>query len=119
MQFLSDEMQSFTSSNYDTLKEIISGIRNYYTQLPEVSQTESHKISVPCYRGTLCQTEEYVSGVVFSMQVLGSMNITEKDLDQLEVKDPDLYNNLMSQYYHILKKYTSSGALDEKVIYKP
>jgi hypothetical protein len=46
------------------------------------------------------------------------MNITVKELNEIEVKDPELFNKLMEQYYYILKKYTSSGAIDQKVFYK-
>lgn len=46
------------------------------------------------------------------------MNITVDELDAIEVKDPELYNNLMSQYYYILKKETDSGAKMEEFFYK-
>lgn len=46
------------------------------------------------------------------------MNITVEELDAIEVKDPDLYNNLMNQYYYILKKETESGAKLQEVFYK-
>ncbi len=118
-EFLTDELELFTSSTSDGLTEIVSAIRNYRVKLPEISPDNTFIISVPCYRGTICQNEDYVSGIVYSMQVLGSMNVSVKELDQIEVKDPELYNKLMVEYYHILKKYTTSGAVDEKVIYKP
>lgn len=65
-----------------------------------------------------CNFESYVSGTIYSMEVLGSMNITVKQLNELEVKDPELYNNLMTQYYYTLKKITTSGAKTEKTFYK-
>lgn len=121
MTFYEDEENNnvvFATSNSNELKEITSGIRNYYTNAQQVNLNHFELIQVPCYRGTICETEDYVGGVVISTQVLGSMNLTVKELSEIEVKDPDLFSKLMEQYYHILKKYTSSGAVDEKVIYK-
>lgn len=69
-------------------------------------------------RGVDCVIEPLRRGTLYSTQVLGSMNITVEELDAIEVKDPDLYNNLMSQYYYILKKETSSGAKLQEVFYK-
>jgi hypothetical protein len=66
----------------------------------------------------VCVEEPFDHGIRYSTQVLGSMNMTQEDLDTIEVKDPDLYNNLMSQYYHILKKITASGAEVKEVFYK-
>lgn len=68
--------------------------------------------------GTSCGFEPYTSGTVYSMAVLGSMNITIKELNEIETKDPELYNKLMQQYYYILKKITVSGATTEQTFYK-
>ncbi len=65
-----------------------------------------------------CTFESYVSGTVYSMEVLGSMNITVKQLNEIEAKDPELYDNLMQQYYYILKKYTTTGVKIEQTFYK-
>jgi hypothetical protein len=46
------------------------------------------------------------------------MNI-EKELNKIQVSDPQLYDKLMSQYYYILKKMTESGAIKEDTFYKP
>lgn len=69
-------------------------------------------------RGIICENEPFVSGIKYSSEVLGAMNVTVEYLNEIQVKDPNLYETLMSQYYHILKKYTASGASIEKVIYK-
>ena len=116
--FFNDTNENIQTGDSNTITEITSGIRNYFIQLYEVYPDHREKISVPCYRGTICENEDYVSGKIYSTQVLGSMNITLQELNQIEVKDPDLYNKLMEQYYHILKKYTTSGAVDQKIIYK-
>lgn len=65
-----------------------------------------------------CSVEPYVSGTLYSMEVLGSMNITIQELTEIQVKDPQIYEALMRQYYNILKKTTESGIVKEKVIYK-
>lgn len=69
-------------------------------------------------RGVLCVDEPFAYGIKYSTEVLGTMNITAEYLNEVQVKDPNLYDTLMSQYYHILKKYTSSGASIQEVIYK-
>jgi hypothetical protein len=47
------------------------------------------------------------------------MNITIKELDEIQVKDPKLYDSLMEKYYYNLKQRTESGIEKEKVFYKP
>lgn len=69
-------------------------------------------------RGEVCVTEAFIRGTDIRTEILGSMNITVKELDAIEVKDPDLYQKLMEQYYHILEKYTASGAKIREVFYK-
>lgn len=69
-------------------------------------------------RGEVCVTEPFMRGVDIRTEILGSMNITVKELDAIEVKDPELYHKLMEQYYHILEKYTASGAKTKEVFYK-
>lgn len=68
--------------------------------------------------GLSCSFEAYTSGTVYSMAVLGSMNMTVKELNEIEVKDPELYDKLMAQYYYILKKMTASGAQIQQTFYK-
>lgn len=66
----------------------------------------------------ICAFEAYKSGMLYSTQVLGSMNMTIEELNEIEVNDPDLYKNLMEDYYYILKKMTESGAIQESQFYK-
>jgi Pregnancy-associated plasma protein-A len=70
-------------------------------------------------RGQECVNEPLFRGEDIKVKILGSMNYTIEQLDKIQVKDPELYEKLMSEYYHILKMYTESGAKVEKVIYKP
>jgi len=44
--------------------------------------------------------------------------MTIQELNQLEVNNPNLYNEMLNNYYHILKKQTESGAETQKVFYK-
>ncbi len=69
-------------------------------------------------RGEVCVTESFIRGTDIQTEILGSMNMTIKELNEIEVKDPELYHKLMEQYYHILEKYTASGAKTKEVIYK-
>lgn len=78
-----------------------------------------YNIEVICTKNKLCAQEEYTGGHLYSMQVLGSMNITVEELNQVQVSDPNLYENLMAQYYYILKKMTESGEIKEEFFYKP
>lgn len=69
-------------------------------------------------RGLVCVDEPFIRGTLLSTEILGSMNITIQQLSEIEVKDPELFNNLMEHYYYILKKETESGAKTEKMFYK-
>lgn len=119
MNFSDDNEEDFLTSTPNDLVEIVSPVRNLYNKIASIYADFEVKIPVPCYRGTICVDEPYIGGQIISTQVLGSMNLTVKELSDIEVNDPALFDQLMEQYYHILKKITSSGVVDEKVIYKP
>ncbi|MFT3794552.1 M43 family zinc metalloprotease [Flavobacterium sp.] len=65
-----------------------------------------------------CTIEPYVSGRIYSMEVLGAMNVTVTELDAIQVNNPELYEQMMTQYYNILKKTTESGITKESIIYR-
>jgi hypothetical protein len=69
-------------------------------------------------RGEVCVNEPFVRATDIRTQILGSMNMTIKEFDAIEAKDPELYNKLLEQYYHILEKFTASGAKTLEVFYK-
>jgi hypothetical protein len=71
-----------------------------------------------CTRGVICQVEAYKQGVKYSTEVLGSMNITLEELNEIQIKDPNLYNNLMSHYYYIIEKQTETGVITRETFYK-
>lgn len=106
------------SSIPDDLKVISERTFDYKVKIAQVDSTNTEIVTVVCTKGVICNTEPYISGKILSMQVLGSMNITVKELNEAQVNDPNLFDQLMEQYYHIIRKETESGAIDEKIIYK-
>ncbi len=100
------------------LPEIINTTYTFGVQINQVNPDIVNDVFVDCNRGSFCQTEDFVKGLVVSTNVLGSMNLTLEELNEIQVKDPELYDKLMSQYYHIINKETSSGAVKQTFIYK-
>lgn len=86
--------------------------------IPSLGSTTKSVGVISSITGLSCSFEAYTSGTVYSMAVLGSMNMTVKELNEIEVKDPELYDKLMAQYYYILKKMTVSGAQIQQTFYK-
>jgi hypothetical protein len=113
-----DADELFDSSTPDQLKNI-DQTANYKVRLPEIDPEQKIGIEINCTRGVFCNNEIYTSGIIYSTQVLGSMNITVAELNEIQVSNPELYETLISQYYYILKKYTESGAIKQEVFYKP
>lgn len=99
--------------NYDNSFDHAIGV-----QIPSISNQIRGGIGVISSVIGNCNFESYESGTIYSMAVLGSMNISVKELNEIEVKDPDLYDKLMVQYYYILKKITTSGAKVEQTFFK-
>ena len=67
---------------------------------------------------SLSTYEPFTSGDVKSMYNLGSSNYSQEELNSLEASDPELYNTLMNNQYHIITKQTDSGYTDQKIIHK-
>jgi hypothetical protein len=107
-----------TSATINDLPEIINTTYTFGVQINQVDPTITNDFFVDCNRQPFCQTEDFVKGLVVSTKVIGSMNLTLEELNELQVKDPDLYENLMSEYYHIINKETETGAIKQTVIYK-
>lgn len=70
-------------------------------------------------RGIVCLEEEVLQGTIITSQNLFGLNITIQELNQIQIKDPELYNNLLHNYYYKLIKETATGAKMEEVFYKP
>ncbi len=75
-------------------------------------------VEVNCTRGVVCANELVVGGRVVSKEFLASVNMTLRELTELEAKDPNLFNELLSHYYHIITKTTETGVEFTEVIYK-
>jgi hypothetical protein len=93
-----------------TILQLAPGITNLTTN------TGYAKLN--CTRGVVCQIEPFKLGIVFSTDILGSMNMTIRELNEMQVKDPNLYDNFLQHYYYIVKKQTESGAQTQEAFYK-
>ncbi len=71
-----------------------------------------------CTRGVLCNDEQFIGGILMSSETVLSMNVTIEELSAIKVKDPELFEKLLSQYYYKLKKETESGAKVETTFFK-
>lgn len=85
-------------------------------QVSPTTQVSSSTVSTTTPNS--CTLEPYVSGKIYSMEALGAMNITVTELDAIQVNNPELYEQMMTQYYNILKKTTDTGVITESVIYR-
>ncbi len=75
-------------------------------------------IVVDCTREVICQTENFIGGTIITTEFLGSSNLTIRDLNELEVKDPQLFQELLQQRYHIIRKLTQTGKVYQILVYK-
>jgi len=112
-----EENPVFDQGSPNDLKEIDRDF-DFNIKVLDIDANEKILFPIDCNRMLICVIEEYISGRLLSTQVLGSMNLTIQELNQIQVKDPNLYNSLMNEYYYILKKMTSTGAIVQKVFYK-
>lgn len=62
--------------------------------------------------------EPFISGTVKSTSNLGIPSYTQEQLDVIKVANPNLFDELQHQKYHIITKETESGYKDQKIIYK-
>lgn len=102
----------------DDLPVVKNSTASFYVQINQVNPAVSREVFVDCNRGFYCSTENFVKGLVVSTPLIGSYNFTVKELNDMEVKDPGLYESLMNQFYHIINKETESGAIKHTIIYK-
>ena len=92
-----------------TIIELAPGTSNLATNTGE---------ALTVCRLQVCTEEPFVGGIIYSTEILGSMNITVEELNAIQVKDPRLYDELMERYYYIIKKTTATGAVTQEIIYK-
>ncbi len=106
------------TATINDLPEIVNTTYTFNVQINQVNPTITNEVFVDCNRQPFCQIEDFVNGLVISTKDLGSMNITIQELNEIQVKDPELFQNLMNEYYHIIRKETESGAIKQTTIYK-
>jgi len=90
----------------------------FNVRINEVNPELAHSIEVICTRGLICETEAFIGGTIITTEVLGSMNLTIRELNEIQVKDPNLFESLLSEKYHIITKTTAKGAKYQIVIFK-
>jgi hypothetical protein len=112
------ENQAPDLTSYNTTQTPLVATPAFNCPIKIIQLSQNIEQSPTVCRGQICENEPFLFGIKYSTQVLGSMNITVEELNEIQVKDPNLYDSLMSQYYHILKKITTSGAKVETLIYK-
>lgn len=110
--------KSLNSINY-TINELpeVSGIGHYKLTIFQVDP-EIIKPLTLYSRCVVCNDEPYVGGNIISTEIMGSYSFTQQTLNEIQVKDPNLLQNLENEKYHIIKKQTESGAVKQTVIYK-
>lgn len=80
-----------------------------------IFSSEIIKTLAPVCFGTF---EPFTSGEIKSTANLGSTNYTVEELDKIKATDPELFEKLQSNKYHIITKETDSGYIEQKMIYK-
>lgn len=111
----------FSNSTIGTLNKTITDQYNYSinnhllnVQIPYLSSDIYQSGGIECFSSY----EPYIKGDIKSLTNLGSQVIMYETLDEIKAADPNLYEQLQSQEYHIITKETESGFTDQKIIYK-
>lgn len=107
-----------TDAVVDDLPVVKNSTASFYVQINQVDIDINREVFVDCNKGSICGTENIVKGMIASTPQIGSNSLTIKELNELEVNDPALYETLINQHYHIINKETESGAVKQTVIYK-
>jgi hypothetical protein len=71
-----------------------------------------------CTRGQFCQEEKFIKGTDFITPILGSYDFTLEQWDEMKVSNPNLYEYLENNKYHIIKKETERGVIIEVTLFK-
>lgn len=100
------------------LPENINHDLNYNVIINQIDPNSEGTVLL-CTRGQFCEIEPFISGIDIKTDFLGSYNFTVEEWDRLKVSDPDLYQYLESNKYHIIKKETDKGVIYQVTIYKP
>ena len=100
------------------LPEDINHTFNYRVVINQVDPLTEGVVEVICTKGVICEVESIVKGTDIITDFIGSYNFTIEEWDKLKVNDPNLYNQLQSGKYHIIKKETETGVVIEVTLYK-
>ncbi|OYU83712.1 MAG: hypothetical protein CFE24_09885 [Flavobacterium sp. BFFFF2] len=98
----------------------VSGMTaTYGVKIPEYDPELILPVPIICTRGTVCTTESFKSGLVYNLQFIGDTPISAKELNEIQLKDPALFESYLEKYFNIVVKTTESGAKSQTTIYKP
>ncbi|WP_396211628.1 hypothetical protein [Flavobacterium sp.] len=111
----------FSNSTIGTLNKTVTDQYNYSinnhlvnVQIPYLGSEVHQAGGIECFSSF----EPYIKGDVKSLPNLGSPVIMYETLDQIKASDPNLFEQLQSQEYHIITKETESGFVNQKTIFK-
>ena len=122
--FKKNESPDTIDASIDEVPVVSHHTYNYPVTIAQLAPGQTNLVTntghaiLDCTRGVLCQDEAFISGLIISSETLLSMNITVEQLSAIQVKDPELFDKLLSQYYYKLKKETESGAKVESIFFK-
>lgn len=75
------------------LKVIEERTSDYQVEIAQIAQGIKETVPVICTRGVICSDEPFMSGIIYSTQVLVSMNLTVQQLTEIQVKNPEYATN--------------------------
>jgi len=77
---------------------------SYPIVINEIDPNFTGTVPLVCTRGLVCADEEIIGATDLITDFLGSYNFALEQWDKLKASDPNFYNYLQSQKYHIIKK---------------
>lgn len=99
-----------TSATTFDLPVIQENTSSFEVKINQADPEIFHTVVVNCTRGVVCETEAFIGGLLIETQYLGALNLTIRELNQIEINDPALFDSLIAEHFYIIKKTTSSGA---------
>jgi len=112
-----DGVTDLINWNPDQVPENSNHYFNYTVIINQIDPANAMTILLDT-RGQHCEFEEFVSGQDVITDYLGSYVFTVEEWDSLKVQDPNLYDYLQKNKYHIIKKVTDKGTIYQVTIYK-
>ncbi|MFN5774541.1 hypothetical protein [Flavobacterium sp.] len=112
-----DGVTDLINWNPDQVPENSNHYFNYTVIINQIDPANALTILLDT-RGQHCEFEEFVSGQEIITDFIGSYVFTVEEWDSLKVQDPNLYDYLQKNKYHIIKKITDKGTVYQVTIYK-